>query len=152
MKHTAIIALILAGAVSLTTGVAMARDGADREPLTFEMLDTDGDGSITRAEMDAQRTQRMAQADTDGDGFLTAEELSQRAAERMKDRSARMIERLDTDNDGRLSMEELSGSERADKRFARVDADGDGAISKEEFEEVKARFKGKRHGGKRGEN
>ncbi|WP_298836545.1 calcium-binding protein [uncultured Roseobacter sp.] len=152
MKHTAFIAVVLTGAISLTTGVAMARDDVGRAPVSFELLDTDGDGAISRAEADAPRLERITGADTDGDGFLTAEEISQQGAERMKDRSARMIERLDTDGDGRLSMEELSTSKRADKRFDRADANDDGTISKEEFEEARARFAGKRHGGGRDRN
>ncbi|WP_300029058.1 calcium-binding protein [uncultured Roseobacter sp.] len=147
MKYTAFIAIILAGAVSVTTGVAMARDGGDREAADFETLDTDGDGQITRAEADALRIAHMSEADTDGDGFLSQAEIEARGAERMRDRSARMIERLDADKDGKLSMEELTSSERADRRFERADKNGDGVVSKEEFEEARANFRG-RHKGK----
>ncbi|MBS0125407.1 EF-hand domain-containing protein [Aestuariicoccus sp. KMU-90] len=106
----------------------------------FQQFDTDGDGSITRAEIDAAATARFAAADTDGDGFLSAEELAAHAAAMQAERHAagsqRMMERLDTDKDGKLSAEEMAARGPA-RMFDRLDADEDGAITREEMAEAR---------------
>ena len=80
------------------------RRGADR----LEAADADGDGNISRAEMEAQLAEHVAadteraekrfeQADINGDGFVTPEERKQVA-----------FEMLDENQDGYLSAEELA--------------------------------------------
>ena len=134
-------ALLVAGlAVVLTPMSALALGegrGAGNRP-SFETLDADGNGEVTKAEMQAAADARFASADTDGDGFLSVEELTAQASERMGARIEKMIERRDANDDGKLSRDELRpNEERMEKRFARIDADGNGAISKEEFEAMK---------------
>ncbi len=115
--------------------------GMDARP-TFQDLDTDGDGSITIAEMKARSAARFAESDTDGDGKLTADELTAamaaRAAERAATAMARMIEWRDTDGDGALSQAEMSG-DLGPRIFMNLDADDDGKISAEEFSAMQGR-------------
>lgn len=80
-------------------------------------MDADGDGRVTRAELDAARAARLeamaarlAAADADGDGALTeAEFAASGAGERGL---ARLIERFDADGDGSVSREELLATAR----------------------------------------
>lgn len=150
MNHKIYIALLVAAGVSLTAGIGMAKEHRDGKGMTFEQLDANGDGQITRQEGQAIAQARMAMADTDQDGFLSAAELEAQGSERMKKRVSKMLERMDTDNDGKLSADEMARPERAAKRFERADTDGDGAISKEEYENA-SRHMGRKHHKKNGD-
>lgn len=132
--------LALAAAASLIAGGAVAQDagtGPDREGPSFESLDLDGDGQISRAEFDAQRGARFAQADADGNGMLDQAEMQAMMTARMEAeiaaRVARMIARFDADGDGALSMAEMPDPRRAGAMFERSDADGSGAMSQDEY-------------------
>ncbi|MGR3316244.1 EF-hand domain-containing protein [Roseovarius indicus] len=147
-------AAILAGAA--TQGAAAGDDmskGHHGKRPSFEELDANGDGAVSREEMQARMQARFADADADGDGKITREEMSARMEARQAERRERflnrMFERKDADADGALTMEEMRG-DRADKMFARVDQDGDGSVSREEFDAMKERFS--KHHGKHGEH
>lgn len=124
--------------------------GARGAEMMFDAFDTDGDGKITAAEIEAARAARFAEADTDGDGFLSPDEIAaeadrmreERRAERRAARQAEMIRRLDTNEDGKLSAEEMAqagpGTAMFDRMVERLDADDDGALSREEVAEAGA--------------
>ena len=137
MKHTAFIAIVALGAVSLTTGAALAKQDGARASIIFEELDANSDGEITREEMNAVRQERFSQIDANSDGVLSLEEIEAHGQERVKKHAERMIERRDANGDGVLSMDEMQSDKRADRRFDRIDSDSDGAISKAEFEAAK---------------
>jgi Ca2+-binding EF-hand superfamily protein len=145
-------ALAFAAALTLATAAdARGGDGAqgphNRERgAAFEMLDVDGDGFVTEAEIEARRAERFAAIDTDGNGEISAAELQAHAEMRRGERFERMVDRLDTDGSGGIAREEFgrAGQRRgpaAGEMFARLDADGDGRISAAEFE-----ARGERHG------
>ncbi len=147
MKTTLIAGLFLtAAAVPLAAqgpGGPGGHDGEGRHP-TFEMLDADGDGKVTQAEIAAFRAGRFAEVDTNGDGVVTLEEFTAQAVARATERAAEMFARLDADGDGALSRDALEargalGPVDEGRMFARLDADGDGAVSLEEFEAMKER-------------
>lgn len=162
-----VIALTATSVPALAHGKGGMRDKGPRGPmLNFEQIDTDQDGKITQAEMDAHTAAKFSEADTDGDGKLSSEEVlarmqaraeereAQRAekrAERMAKGAERMFERRDADGDGFLSAEEAKPPKSGDM-FARLDTDEDGAISKEELDAAREkaredrRGEGKRHG------
>ena len=153
MKRTVILSTLTILAIAGTTVSASAfgdRDGRKGPRIEFSTLDTNGDGQLTEAEMQAHATARFNEADTNGDGSLSAEELAARAdsqkAERMSRRIAKMIEKRDTNGDGVLSQEELQPRDRGDM-FAKLDTNEDGMISQEEFDAAKGKF-GKRKGGR----
>lgn len=141
-KNLIVVATFLAlGGMSLAAGSAMAQANQGYGPrIDFEALDADGDGKITRAEMEARAEARFAALDTDDSGTLTAQEIRARAEARLADRTARMIERRDTNEDGVLSLEELSKDARSDRMFTRLDTNDDGAVSRVEFDVAKGRW------------
>lgn len=136
------------------TGAALAdrHNGGTQMRPTFDALDTDGDGEITRAEMTAHMQSRFDRADADGDGALSREELitrmMARQAERIGRRADHMIDRHDADGDGHLGMQELQARRRGGM-MARMDLDGDGTVSRAEFDDWHSQ-QGDRHHGMRG--
>ncbi|OED47049.1 calcium-binding protein [Rhodobacteraceae bacterium (ex Bugula neritina AB1)] len=149
MKHVTFIAALVAAASVAAGGMAMAKGKGHHGPkMSFEEIDADGNGEITKAEIQAMKKARFSKADADGDGKVTLEEMQARAQERANKRAARMLERFDTDGDGALSAEELPQPRRAGRMFDRLDADDSGGISKEEFEEARKRRGGERRHGR----
>ncbi|WP_072506281.1 EF-hand domain-containing protein [Phaeobacter porticola] len=150
MKHSKFIAIVVAvgsliGATGAVAKPGYGGKGGHGPRMSFEEIDTNGDGQITKAEMEGLREARFTAADANGDGQLTLAEMEAAAQTRARTRAAAMLERMDADNDGTLSLEELPKPRRMGKMFDRVDANDDGAISKEEFETARMKHRG-RHG------
>ena len=78
----------------------------------FDRFDADGDGVITKAEVEAAAVARFTESDSNGDGSLSAEEMiaaaESRHANRHSDRIAKRIEKHDANGDGLLSLEEVT--------------------------------------------
>ncbi|AXI55585.1 calcium-binding protein [Sulfitobacter sp. JL08] len=144
MKRTAFITgIILAGfSVTALASVAVAK-GQRGHHMTFSQIDTDGNGQITREEMQSIVENRFAAADADADGFLTRAELEKAAAERAKERVTQMMERMDTDRDGKITLAEMKPRRDPSRMFDRVDSDSDGVISQAEFDAFHAQRKGR---------
>jgi len=166
-------AAAVAGTAIFGAGLAQARPdahggkrGPAQMPIIFSELDADGNGVVTKEEMQARAQTRFDAADTNGDGKLSVDEMvaaaearaedamkkrAEQMSERMAKRTERLIENKDTDGDGMLTMAELEDTKsRGDRFFDRLDADGDGVVSQEEFDAAKARWM-QRAGKSRGE-
>lgn len=151
MKHIYLIAGLVAGGLALNAGVALAKGpGFPMGPgtISFESLDTDGNGEISRDEVQAMAQTRFNEADTNADGKLDAAEMVAQANKRTEERVAAMIKNLDKDGDGVLSTEEMPHADRGMKMFDVLDADDSGTVSKEEFAEMRDRMR-EHHGEKR---
>ncbi|MCZ4297980.1 EF-hand domain-containing protein [Henriciella marina] len=133
-------------------------DRSDRREMRTERMlerfDTNSDGVISTAEVDAMKAERFAAADTNGDGGLSLDEIEAfREAERerrIEKRMQRMFDRHDANGDGVISIDEFET--RGMPMFERIDADGDGEITEAELSEMKG-HRGHRRGGghRRGE-
>lgn len=152
MTQTKILAAVVAATGILAAGTVVAKPGFGGfgPKMQFEEIDTDGNGEISQAEMQAQKAARFSAADTNGDGKLSLEEMQANAQSRMAKRMAKMIERLDTDGDGALNESELSQRGNRGDMFARLDSDESGGISKEEFEKAREHRRGGHGQGKGG--
>lgn len=134
--------LLLAGGLALLSLPAFANDDDDK----FKMMDTNGDGKITRAEHAAGAQAMFGKMDANADGNVTAAEMDAAYGEKKssklkfwdkKDKgempSAEKISMIDTNADGLISRaEHEAGSE---KMFTRMDTNDDGVLSKEECAE-----------------
>ena len=145
MKRTAFILVVAMTATAMTSVSALARgQGPD-----FATLDTNGDGELTREELQARGAVRFQEADTNGDGLLSEDEIAARGSERLKDRAARMIERMDANGDGQLSQDEIKERRNAGEFFDRMDRDDSGTVTQAEFDAARDKMRkrfGKRHG------
>ena len=148
MKHATLLAgLVAAGAVLGAGAVQAERSGAmPHDGASFETMDGDGDGEISRDEMQAHMQARFTGADTDGDGVLSRDELIAQGQKRLEAGVGRMLERFDADGDGALSAEEMPkpDEDRAARMFDMIDSDDSGGISQEEFAEMRDRMKDRR--------
>jgi Ca2+-binding EF-hand superfamily protein len=125
--------IVACGLALCTLPTAFAGPDGDKH---FKMMDTNGDGKISRAEHAAGAKKMFAQCDANKDGIVTATEMdAAMAAQGEKPSagdksSAEKIKVIDQNGDGRLTaLEHETGSE---KMFAQMDTDGDGSLSKEE--------------------
>ena len=128
--------------------------GGPMQMLDFATLDTDKDGKITKAELDARRQAAVAETDANKDGKLSVDELTAQEVRLMtegaKAHAARMIADFDADGDGLLSAAELAARPMPARLFARIDTDGDGAISQAEADTARDRMAERMSGGPEG--
>ncbi len=113
----------------------------------FKAFDKDGDGKVTRAEVQAGRAERVKAIDTNGDGLLSAEEMIAadlvREKARVEDRVKTRIAAQDADGDGKLSAAEMMVPPGAARLFDRIDADNDGAVTEAELTQARAAMRQK---------
>jgi len=144
MKCAKFIPAIIVSAVAVTGASVLAASPKDREPVTFQELDANGDGQVTQDEMQSHRDQRFTETDTNGDGKLSVDEVQAAGQKKANDRVTKLFERHDANQDGFLTQDELPEPRRAGKMFDRIDADGSGTISEQEFADAKEKM-GRHH-------
>ena len=128
-----------------TPGSDGATPGASNGPHGIMRADTNGDGKVSKEEVDALKDKHegewFAKTDTNQDGFLTPDEIQQARATRrdhmrgeMKVRMEERFKEADANNDGQLSLDEVQAKlPKLAERFNTLDADKDGMLSKEEL-------------------
>jgi len=157
MKTKIVIAAALAAVFAVTAAAPSfaAGDPAKHQKRIHRMIhraDTNGDGRVSRAEMEAALGTSFAVLDTNHDGVLSKSELDNRRqtykayrqhlkAERQAGRHVRGVVRLkgltkhfatiDTNGDGVISRGEIDGA--AAHQFKRRDHNRDGYISAADF-------------------
>jgi Ca2+-binding EF-hand superfamily protein len=130
--------------------------GGRRGNPLFSALDTDGDGSISKAEL-RKAVANLAKLDADGDGNITQEEAGAGGPGGpggpmggMGD-PAQMVDRMmsaDQNGDGKLTPDEVDP--RMGMMLRGADTDGDGAVSKEELTAAMQQMQQRMGGGQGG--
>lgn len=131
--------LIVALSMTLTVGASSAL-AFDSELQTvnetaFDTVDANGDGQVSRREIDHYRALVMLSQDSDDDGIVTFDEYnawdmgwrevakSRGKIDQLKAARAQVFDYWDKNNDGRLSPEEQLMSQTVDFYAADVDRD-----------------------------
>lgn len=140
--------LLMACGLAFATLPAFAGDVDDK----FKMMDSDGDGRVSRAEHASGAQAMFSAMDANSDGVVTAAECdAAKTAHESKvsklkfwDKDDKMtgaqkIAVIDTNSDGQLSRAEHdAGSEMM---FARADANNDGFLTEKELKEAHKAWK-----------
>jgi hypothetical protein len=119
--------LALTAASALLFGAALAQAHPQKT-----RLDTNGDGSVDLAELQAARpdftVEQFNKADANGDGLLSRDEL--RAAH-----GRARFERLDQDGSGGVSLDEMKAVKPGitPEHYGKLDANGDGQVTQDEM-------------------
>lgn len=109
----------------------------------FEKFDSNKDGTITKAEIDAVRKSEIAKNDANKDGKLSLNEFETLWTGLMRERMVDHFQRLDNDGDAVLSEDEIA--KPLDRMLSHMDRNNDGSLDKNELQR-----KGRGHHGMRG--
>ena len=150
MKFARLSIFAAASLMATGAGTALAVETA-KGRMTFEQLDVDGSGEITREDLEMLPDAQFAEMDADDSGDISEAEFVATAQARAGDAAARMFARLDADGDGVLSQDALAARGHHGGRLRgimRLDSDDSGGVSAEEFEAGMERI-ARRHRGHR---
>ena len=137
-------------------------NGASGDEL-FSAIDTNGDGTISKDELEKHRAERESELKSrmtnSQDALASLISLLNGPVQtgvsngtaNSQDIISSLINRLEssvpTGNTGTAATDNQSGVSKADEIFSKIDTDGDGSISKAEFEKFHAeKGKGHHHG------
>jgi hypothetical protein len=121
------------------SGLALAGEGGGHEGNKgaamagqfFEVVDTNKDGQVTRAEADAAAQRLFERVDANKDNEVTREEAAQGAHAVQKEQLEAHFKALDTNSDGRVTLEE---SKMPAFFFERLDKNADKALTRDELQ------------------
>jgi hypothetical protein len=145
-----LLGLAAAGPSAAQDPMGRGMDHGHHHELDFVVIDADGNGTLTRAELQARAVARLARADANGDGALDRAELvavmpappwaffdtfGPDPAEAMADRTLALMGGTET---GRVEIVALA-DRRVNALLAAVDTDRDAAVSQAEAEALRDR-------------
>ena len=107
------------------------RRGRGRGAAMLENFDSNGDGELTQAEIDAVRADRFASFDTDGNGQLTLDEYEALWLDAMRERMVDRFQRLDNDGDAIVTTGEFVEPFAA--VVSRMDRNDDGVLNADDM-------------------
>ena len=114
------------------SGAKDARPGMGRRAARFlRIFDTDGNGSVSLAEILAEQKRIAGAADVNGDGALSVDEFRRRGRLIRSLGATSLFDMLDTDGDRKVTSAEIAAPSA--RWFERYDANADGAVSAEEL-------------------
>ncbi|MPY71827.1 MAG: hypothetical protein GEU92_17300 [Alphaproteobacteria bacterium] len=96
----------------------------------MQLFDTDNDGKVTAAEIEADQSRLFRALDIDGDSKLSVEEVSRRGYILQIWRVTTMFDLMDVNGDRQLTPDEISAPMK--RWFGRYDRNGDGAMDAHE--------------------
>ena len=127
-----------------STAPAPGSRHAERRQQFFDKIDTNHDGTISRAEYQAWVDGRFDKLDSNGDGAVNADEVatSPMAVNRVQKRAEGFVKRYDATGSGEVSKSDFEAKEM--QRFDRLSGGAD-SITEEQFDNAGQRMH-RRHG------
>ena len=144
-------AVLVAGGIAAVAYAAQSKHGDHRghgghmrwmESMLMPM-DSDSNGSISRAEIEAGAAAKATEIDANKDGSITAEEVVAYREKQRLQRLADQIKAMDQDGNGTVSVQEYQAAQTW--RLARLDDDGNGTIDPKELNPRMGPHDGMRH-------
>ena len=149
-KRTLIAALFLVPAIGFAADNAAPVKG-HRHAGWFKKADADGNGTLSRAEVEKAMPRLAAKfdsIDTDKDGQLSRGELQAWKKAHKGERHAKAAERFrhaDTDGDGAISrVEAEKNAPRLAKKFDQIDTNKDGKLTEDELRAYREKKRGRK--------
>lgn len=93
----------------------------------FTQIDTNKDGKVTQAEIDAYRAAQVAAADANKDGVLSIDEFQTAYDAFIRPQMVRAFQDFDADGDGKITSAEIDA--KVGNIVSRMDRNGDGSLS-----------------------
>ena len=97
----------------------------------IQLLDVDGDGKVSLAEINAEQDRLFVAADVDGDGALSADEFRRRGRWFQSLGVTTLFDLMDADGGQSINAAEIKSP--SERWFARYDENGDGFVTAEEL-------------------
>ncbi len=107
------------------------------------IYDTNGDGTVSAAEIKAEQNRVFGAVDVDGDGKLSVTEFRRRGRLIMRTSGATLFDMLDVDGDRQVTAEELHGPKA--RWLQRYNTDGTAGLGAEELATA-FQHRGRMHG------
>lgn len=131
------------GALTIVLGGAAWAGGGKWHGGMFERLDTNKDERVNREEIKPFADKRFTRLDTDGDGVVTTAEIDAHILKRVEKHRERLLERFDGDGDGKVTRAEYDT--QVARMFDRVDTDEDGMVSRHEARKMRKHMRARWH-------
>ncbi|WP_374833937.1 EF-hand domain-containing protein [Paenochrobactrum pullorum] len=149
MKAAPIYIALIASVVFSAPTFAQSNDAKSDDKTAVETINHHHKKRGPIDEATFMNMDELKAADTDKDGLLSRAEMEAHVQKMMIKRAADQMERrLDVNKDGKISLEAIEKHRAA--RFAELDKNKDGKIDRSEMKDGKKHFKrghdGKRHG------
>ncbi|MBX3582512.1 MAG: calcium-binding protein [Rhizobiaceae bacterium] len=143
-----LIIALAASSIAISAGHSLAQSSSDAaQQPSVEAKAEPKAGKLDKEPVDLDSFSRMEDlkaADTDGDGMLSRAEIEAHAMAQMVKRTAdRMERRLDINGDGKVTLDEIEKHKA--KRFALLDTNDDGQLDRREMSAAKKFRKGGHH-------
>lgn len=140
MKSKTLYIAVIASALLSTTAFAQEKATEQTGKSAMDTSITQNDGPRgKRGPIDLEKFSRMDElkaADTNGDGVLSRDEIEALALKRMVSRAAdRMERRLDINGDGKITLAAIE--KQRQKEFAALDRNEDGQLDRKELRAAK---------------
>ncbi|MFI3904684.1 MULTISPECIES: EF-hand domain-containing protein [Ochrobactrum] len=140
MKSKTLYIAVIASALLSTSAFAQEKATEATDTSAMDTSITQNDGPKGKREpIDFEKFSRMDElkaADTNGDGVLSRDEIEALALKRMVSRAAdRMERRLDVNGDGKITLEAVE--KQRQKEFAALDRNEDGKLDRKELRAAK---------------